>query len=352
MAPLADWLASRLGLGALLDYAAAKQVPRHRHSRWYYAGGLALLLLGVQVATGILLACYYRPGAEAHESVRRITETIPAGAWIRSLHAWSADLLIACLLIHMFSAFFMKAYRRPRELTWWFGCGLLALVLTFGFSGYLLRMDERGYFATQVGVHLAAGIAPLRWAVDLILGGSRVGEETARRFFALHAVGLPWLLLVLIAGHLWLVQHHGQAPLPADEDTAQPPTVAWYPDFLRGELGFWLAVLTALSILAAALPRELGPAADALKPTPADIHPEWYFMSAFEVLRLLGRWLPGAAGESAGFALAALVAAIWLLAPLLDSRGGRGSRWLTAFGVALAAGWMITTIAGYAGLGG
>ena len=137
-ADLKNWVDERLSISTLQAMADKKEVPLHRHSIWYYFGGMTLFLFAVQVATGILLLLYYRPSAEnAFESVQFIITEVKFGWLIRSIHSWSANLMIAFMFVHMFSVFFMKAYRAPRELTWFSGVILFCLSLAFGFSGYL-----------------------------------------------------------------------------------------------------------------------------------------------------------------------------------------------------------------------
>src|SRR5918994_4281918 len=151
-----DWLDERLSISGLAAIARKKEVPLHRHSVWYYFGGMTLFLFAVQVATGILLLLYYRPSAEnAFESVQFIMTDVEFGWLIRSIHSWSANLMILTLFIHMFSVYFMTAYNRPRELTWLSGVVLLLISVGFGFSGYLLPWNEVSFFATKVGTDIA-----------------------------------------------------------------------------------------------------------------------------------------------------------------------------------------------------
>ena len=215
---LFQWADERLGLSDLLELAAHKTVPQHKHSFWYYWGGISLLFFVVQLFTGILLLVYYRPGKDAFESVRQITYDIDFGWLIRSAHSWSANLMVFAVFVHLFSVYFMKAYRKPREFGWWSGLILLAVVLLFGFSGYLLPMDELAYFATKVGLQIPAMIPGLGQVItDLARGAPQVGQATVQRFFALHAVVLPLLFLPLLGFHLFLVQKHGNASPPEEE---------------------------------------------------------------------------------------------------------------------------------------
>jgi quinol-cytochrome oxidoreductase complex cytochrome b subunit len=207
-----DWVDERLGLSELAAFARHKTVPVHSQSFWYYWGGISLFLFLVQCFTGVLLLVYYRPGAEAYESVRQITFVMHFGWLIRSAHAWSASLMIFSILVHMFSVYFMKAYRKPREFGWLSGMALLGVAAAFGFSGYLLPMDELSYFATKVGLQIPSAIPWVGEAIaNMLRGGPDVSDFTVQRFFALHVVVLPAIFLPLLGFHLWLVQRHGNA---------------------------------------------------------------------------------------------------------------------------------------------
>lgn len=352
MQSLYAWVDERLGISEVVAFARKKTVPLHRHSFWYYWGGISLFFFLVQAVTGILLLIYYRPGPDAYESVRQITFQIDFGWLIRSAHSWAANLMIGAIFIHMFSVFFMKAYRRPREFTWWSGVILLLVTMTFGFSGYLLPMNELAYFATKVGLEIPAALPVVGPKIaDLVRGGPEVSEFTVQRFFALHVVILPALFLPLLGFHLWLVQKHGNAVPPSEE--AKPPeqrrSIPFFPNFLMKDLAMWLIALNVLALLASLFPWELGEQADPLKPAPAGIHPEWYFMSSFQVLKIFGQWFPGAAGEALGMILFTLGLVLWFLIPLYDTSSARGrrARNATYFGILTVAILVITTTWGY-----
>src|SRR5512143_3229006 len=130
------WLDERLSIAALQEFATHKTVPVHRYAAIYYLGGMTLFFFLVQVLTGILLMIYYRPSAaEAYESVEFIMTTVSFGWLIRSIHSWSANLMVFFAFLHLASVYFTKAYRAPRELTWVSGCLAFFLALGFGFSG-------------------------------------------------------------------------------------------------------------------------------------------------------------------------------------------------------------------------
>src|SRR5437870_9317657 len=205
------WLDERLSISTLAAMADKKEVPVHRHSIWYYFGGMTLFLFAVQVATGILLLLYYRPSSEsAFESVQFIITEVKFGWLIRSIHSWSANLMIATLFIHMFSVFFLRAYYPPREITWLNGAVLLFIVICFGFSGYLLPWNKLAFFATKVGTELA-GVVPLvgRPMLRFLRGGDDVTGATLTRFFGFHVAVLPAITTVGIVTDLMLGHMHG-----------------------------------------------------------------------------------------------------------------------------------------------
>src|SRR6185369_6638069 len=195
-----DWLDQRVGLRSAIELAEHKEVPEHKHSVWYYFGGMTLFLFTVQVVTGILLLLYYRPSAEnAFESVQFIMTEVKFGWLIRSIHSWSANLMILTLFIHMFSVYFMRAYNRPRELTWVSGVVLLLLCITFGFSGYLLPWNTVSFFATKVGTDIA-GVVPVvgKTLLRFLRGGDEVTGATLTRFFGFHVAVLPAMATVFL----------------------------------------------------------------------------------------------------------------------------------------------------------
>jgi quinol-cytochrome oxidoreductase complex cytochrome b subunit len=352
---LYEWVDERLGLHEILAFAKKKTVPVHAHSFWYYWGGLSLFFFTVQVVTGILLLVYYRPGADAYESVRQITFQMQFGWLIRSAHSWSANLMIFAIFVHMFSVFFMKAYKKPREFGWFSGLGLLGLVMVFGFSGYLLPMDELSYFATKVGLQIPGTVPLIGPALaDMIRGGPDVSEFTVQRFFALHVVILPALFLPLLGFHLWLVQRHGNAVPPKVRmlKAEQHRSMPFFPNFFVKDMAMWLIALNVLAVLASLFPWTLGKQADPLVPAPAGIHPEWYFMSPFQTLKWMGSIFPGAVGDVLGMVVFNLLVVVWAVIPLYDNavQEDRRARLAYYFGLFLLTGMAVTTLGGYWGV--
>lgn len=350
---LACWFDDRLGLRQLRRIGGEKTVPSHRHSWVYYLGGAVILLIAIQVFTGLLLLLYYDPDDGAHASVRAITEQIPYGKWFRSVHSITATLVIGAVLLHMTTTFFLRAYRKPREMTWVTGNLMLLALLGIAFTGYALPMDTRGYFAANIGIGLVNEIPLIGPQVcRLVFGGNEVTAATLGRLFALHIGTLPVSILLLTGAHLWMVQFHGIAgtePMNGQR-TRRWSSEPYYPTFLRKELLLWLCLLVAVSALAGLLPASVGAEADPFSPPPRDIHPEWYFMSPFYLLRFAGAVLPGGTGEFLvlTFVVAALL--LWLTTPFLDGDAPPNSVRLRAvrlLGIFFLAGWVLTTIMGF-----
>ncbi|MCB2154642.1 cytochrome bc complex cytochrome b subunit [bacterium] len=358
LARLYAWANERLDLDGALALAKSKTVPQHKHSFWYYWGGISLFLFLIQAITGILLLVYYRPGPDAYNSVRSITYDIDFGWLIRSAHSWSANLMVGAVFVHMFSVFFMKTYRNPREFGWWSGLILLGLTMVFGFSGYLLPMDELSYFATKVGLDIPAK-TPLigEWLVGLIRGGPEVNETTVQRFFALHAVVLPAMFLPVLGFHLMLIVKHGSGSPPSEEakPKAERESIPFFPNFFMKDMAMWLMALCAIAVLASMFPWPLHPQADPLAPAPEGIHPEWYFMSQFQLLKALGQIFQGnwaVFGELVGIGIFTIGGILWALIPLYDKDSKRAQRAKVAtwFGLGALAGLVVLTIWGYVAL--
>jgi cytochrome b6 len=320
-----DWLEERLGWKAAQELIEHKEVPRHRHSLWYYFGGMTLFLFVVQVCTGILLLLYYRPSAEAaFESVQFIMTEVQFGWLVRSIHSWSANLMIATAFIHMFSTLFLRAFRKPRELTWVSGALLLFLALAFGFSGYLLPWNKLAFFATKVGTDIA-GVVPLvgPFLLRFLRGGDEVTGATLTRFFGFHVAILPATATVLLSLHLYLVQKHGMST-PPSIDEKSVPKMKFIPDFLLRDLVGWLAAVTVLAALAAIFPWDLGEKADPFAPAPAGIRPEWYFVFMFQTLKYIPSKILSLDGELLGILFFGLLGLVLVITPFISSERRSG----------------------------
>jgi cytochrome b6 len=347
------WLDERIGLSDIARIAKKKEVPLHRHTFWYYFGGMTLFLFMIQVCTGILLLLYYRPSAaEAFESIQFLMTEVEFGWLVRSIHSWSANLMIFTMFIHLFSAFFLKAYRAPRELTWVSGGVLMALTLAFGFTGYLLPWNELAFFATRVGTEIP-GVIP--WVGPflrrLLRGGDDVTGATLTRFYGIHVAILPAIVTVILGFHLFLVQRHGMSRPPGEESgEGAKRAMPFFPNFFLRDLVGWLCAVAVLASLAAFFPAELGKKADPFQPAPIGIKPEWYFMAMFQTLKLLPGHILGIEGELFGILGFGVVGVILIGIPFLDRRApaSTSSRLASGFGVVLILYAVLLTYLGYA----
>lgn len=351
-----EWIDERVHLESLIQFMSKKAVPQHRHSLWYYFGGMTLFLFFVQVGTGILLTLYYRPSAEeAYESVQFIMTEVRFGWLIRSIHSWSANVMIAAMFIHLFSVFFLKSYRKPRELTWVSGMLLFVLVLTFGFSGYLLPWNELSFFATKVGTEIV-GVVPVigKFLLRVLRGGDDVTGATLSRFYGFHIAILPGIATLILTIHLLLVQRLGMSvPIRIEKEKAASKKplkdVPFFPNFFLHDLLGWYVAIAALAALAALMPWELGKKADPFAPAPAGIRPEWYFVYMFQTLKLIPAKILGMDGEVLGILAFGLGGLFLFLVPFLDRDPAHNRRTgiFTAAGVIIVLYILMLTYVGY-----
>jgi len=350
-----EWVDERLDLSEVRHFVAEKGVPVHAQKIWYYLGGMTLFLFVVQVFTGILLLLYYRPSAnEAYESVQFIVTQVQFGWLIRNVHSWSANLLIGLAFAHFFSVFFLKSYRKPRELTWVSGILLLFLMLGFGFSGYLLPWNELSFFATKVGTGIAGAVPVVgHFTLRLLRGGDDVTGATLSRFYGLHVAVLPALASALVALHLLFVQRQGMSVPLSVEKKLKPGErlrqMPFFPNYILRDVLAWYVVIAVLAALAAFYPWELGTKADPFAVVPAGIRPEWYFLAMFHTLKLVPSHVLGFEGERLGVFAFGAAALFLVLVPFLDRRASRGepSRLFTVLAAIGLAYLVVFTIIGH-----
>jgi len=265
--------------------------------------------------------------------------TVPFGWLIRSIHSWSANLMVFFAFVHLATVYFAKAYRSPRELTWVTGCFLFFLTLAFGFSGYLLPWNQLAFFATKVGTEIAAVVPVVGdWTVRFLRGGDRVSGATLSRFFGWHVAILPALTVMVLLFHLLLVQLQGMSVPPGrTEEAKRRPPMRFFPHYAMRDSFGWLLALAVLAALAALFPWELGEKADPFAPAYADIKPEWYFMFMFQTLKKVpGGHILGIEYEVIPIVLFGLAGLVLLAVPFLDRgivRRGK-SPGFTAVGIA------------------
>lgn len=323
---IGEFLESRAGLLTGWRRFADEPVPRRR--AWLFTlGSAALVAFLVQLGTGVVLSMYYAPTPDhAHGSVQAIQASLPGGSLVRGLHHWGASAMVLLAALHLLRTFFSGSYRKPRELNWLIGVGLLLLILGFGFTGYLLPWDQKAYWATVVGTKAPAGapvLGPL--AGKLLAGGDGVGAYTLTRFYTIHVVLLPLLTLGLIALHLALLRKHGHTGPTTGPDPREP----FFPYQLARDGVVGLLLVGALVYLALAHPAPLERVAD-----PSDTsyvpRPEWYFLPLFQLLK----YFKGPLEPIGTAVLPGLVVLLLALVPWLDR--GREARPRARKGILLA----------------
>jgi len=215
---LIDWVDVRIGIREMVAYALHVSIPRSAHT--FYLGGITLFFFGVQAITGILLALYYHPTPEAaYDSILFIMNEVNFGWLIRSIHSWSANMMIVFCVLHMLRVAIQGAYRPPREMTWLVGIGLLLLTLGFGFTGYLLPWDERAFWATTVGTEIAGAVPLIGGSIQNFLrGGPDLSALTLSRFFDVHVLVLPVALVGALLIHILFIHQQGLADPEERED--------------------------------------------------------------------------------------------------------------------------------------
>src|SRR6478736_3135369 len=215
---IGSWFDARLQLGKPIRETAEHPVPRDSASWFYVFGSAALTAFGLQLVTGILLASVYVPSAgEAWNSLQVLNHDIALGWFIRGLHGWGSNFMVAIVLIHMVQVFLFGAYKYPRELTWMLGVMLLLVTLGMAFTGQVLRFDQDAYWGLGIGASIVSRV-PFAgpWLVNLLLGGPIIAGATLSRFFAMHVFLIPGLLIGFVCVHVLLVLKLGvnEWPVP------------------------------------------------------------------------------------------------------------------------------------------
>jgi len=302
IAQIGNWFDERLQIAGSIRDAAEHPVPRRTASWWYVFGSAALVVFLLQLVTGILLALVYVPSAgEAWSSLQALNHDVPLGWFIRALHGWGSNFMVAIVLIHMVQVFLFGAYKFPRELTWIVGVFLLLMTLGMAFSGQVLRFDQDAYWGLGIGASISSRIPIIGpAAVKLLLGGPIIAGATLSRFFALHVFVIPGTLIGLVCLHLLMVLKLGinEWPMPGrlvkratyfDEYHAltKEDGAPFVPYAIWKDLIFGACILLALAACAA----YFGPFGPTGQPDPTIIQtaprPDYFFLWLYALLSLL-----------------------------------------------------------------
>ena len=210
MSSVYDWFQERLEIQAIADDITSKYVPPHVNI-FYCLGGITLTCFIVQVATGFAMTFYYRPTVtEAFASVQYIMTQVNYGWLIRSVHRWSASMMVLNMILHVCRVYLTGGFKKPRELTWVTGVALASVTVSFGVTGYSLPWDQVGYWACKIvtgvpdAVPFVGGLL-----VQVLRGGVSVGQSTLTRFYSAHTFVLPVVAVVLMLTHFVMIRKQG-----------------------------------------------------------------------------------------------------------------------------------------------
>ena len=210
MSNVYDWFQERLEIQAIADDITSKYVPPHVNI-FYCLGGITLTCFIVQVATGFAMTFYYRPTVtEAFSSVEYIMTSVNFGWLIRSVHRWSASMMVLNMILHVCRVYLTGGFKKPRELTWVTGVLLASVTVSFGVTGYSLPWDQVGYWACKIvtgvpdAVPIVGGLI-----VQVLRGGVSVGQSTLTRFYSAHTFVLPVVAAVLMLTHFVMIRKQG-----------------------------------------------------------------------------------------------------------------------------------------------
>jgi len=296
------WFGDRLQLGPAIRETAAHAVPRKSASWWYIFGSAALTIFILQIFTGIMLAIIYVPSAsEAWNSLQYLNHGVTLGWFLRAVHGWGSNFMVALVLIHMCQVILFGAYKFPRELTWIIGVFLLLLTLGMAFTGQVLRFDQDAYWGLGIGASIA-GRVPLIGAflVHMLLGGPIIAGDTLSRFFAIHIFVIPGILIGLVSLHLLLVLKLGinDWPMPGRmvrrstyikeyHEMTRTDGVPFVPEAVWKDMFFSAAIIVAVMMCAAFL----GPFGPSGYPDPTIVQtvpkPDFFFRWMYAMLALL-----------------------------------------------------------------
>ena len=298
---IADWLDQRLKLGGVIRETMGHRVPRKSASWWYVFGSAALTLFILQVVTGIMLALIYVPSAaEAWNSLQYLNHGVTLGWFLRAVHGWGSNFMVAVVLIHLCQVFLFGAYKFPRELTWVIGVFLLLLTLGMAFTGQVMRFDQDAYWGLGIGTSIVSRVPLIGGqAVQMLLGGPIIAGATLSRFFALHVFVIPGLLIALVSLHLLLVLKCGinDWPMPGRvvrrstyikeyEELVHKDGVPFVPEAIWKDMFFSAAIIAAVMLCA----WYFGPFGPTGYPDPTIIQtvpkPDFFFLWLYAMLAL------------------------------------------------------------------
>ncbi len=295
------WVDSRFPLSKLFKEHMSEYYAPKNFNFWYFFGSLAIVVLVIQIVTGIFLVMNYKPDAmKAFDSVEYIMREVPWGWLIRYMHSTGASMFFVVVYLHMFRGLIYGSYQKPRELIWIFGCTIFLLLMAEAFLGYLLPWGQMSYWGAQVIINLFAAIPLIGPDLALWLRGDYVvGDATLNRFFSLHVIALPLVLVGLVAAHIIALHEVGSnnpdgIDIKNNLDSTGKPVdgIPFHPYYSVHDimgLGVFLMIFAAIVFFAPEMGGYFLEAnnfipADPLQ-TPSHIAPVWYFTPFYSMLR-------------------------------------------------------------------
>jgi len=319
MLRLGSFLRDRVGWQSYLKPFLEKPLPGDLN--WTSTlGTICALLFIIQALTGTLLAMYYNPSPDhAYQSIDYIMQHVFMGRIMRGIHHWGAAAMVVLVVFHMVTVFYYGAYKAPREFTWIMGVGLLVLTLAFGFTGYLLPWDQKAYWATVVGTNIPHDIPLIgKYITRMLRGGEEVSGLTLTRFYSVHMLILPALMLLFIGVHIYLIRVHDMAGHWDPDHPGKGESSRFFPDHLFKSAIAFSIVFSGIVLLSIFVdpPRE----DIAMTPDPTYLpRPEWYFMWLFQLLT----YFSGKAELFAGLAIPIGGVLLLVFLPFLSRTGLR-----------------------------
>jgi len=327
-----NWLENRYEFKKGIEFFSKKSIPVSKDTIIYFFGSALVFFFMVQVFTGVLLMVYYLPYArEAFDSVQLISDQVSFGWLIRSFHVWSSHLIVLFLIFHMATVFFKRCYRFPRELTWIIGMGLLLLILFLCFTGNILPLNQKAFYAFTVGSGLIEKFPFVGSFIFDIMYLKNIFISLTR-LFTLHTIVLPFLIFIFLSLHIVLVRVQG---IKINEDAnSNKKTIPFYPDFLKFIFLSWIILANILLLLSVFFPPELGRKASGLVLN-ENIIPEWYFLPIFQLIKVFPSAILGLSGDKLLLSFFTLIFLIIFLLPFWDKSSEKttGFKIITALGV-------------------
>ena len=366
MARFMEWIDERFPATKVWEEHLAKYYTPKNFNFWYYFGSLLLLVMVLQIVTGIVLTMHYKPDADlAFASVEYIMRDVPAGWFIRYLHSVGASMLFLAIYLHMFRAMLYGSYKGPRELIWILGMILYIAMMAEAFFGYLLPWGNMSYWGAQVIISLFGAIPVVgEGLAEWIRGDFVVSDATLNRFFAFHVILLPLLLALLVYLHIVALHKTGSnnpdgVEIKKQKDDKGVPLdgIPFHPYYTVKDI-FGAAVFMAIFLAIVFFAPELSGwflEKDNFEPanilqTPPDIVPLWYLTPYYSILRAVTfEWLPGGA-KLWGVMAMGLAIVLFFFLPWLDRSKVKSIRyrgWMYKFMLGLFA--VTFVVLGYLG---